>query len=86
MIDMNVEIVKQEKNELEFKIDNLNVAEILRVYLNRQGIDFAAWRREHPSKPIIFRVQSKDGAKKEISEAIKAIGKDLDKIKGLVKK
>ena len=86
MIGMNVEIVKQEKNELEFKIDNLNVAEILRVYLNRQGVDFAAWRREHPSKPVIFRVQSKDNAKKEISEAVKTIVQDLDKMKGLVKK
>lgn len=83
---MEVEIVKQEKTELEFRIDNMNVAEILRVYLNKQGADFAAWRRDHPSKPIVMKVQSKDNARKEISEAVKAIEKDLEKLKALVKK
>ena len=84
---MKIEILKQEKNEIELQIDNLTVAEILRVYLNRQGIEFAAWRREHPSKPIILRVESKGGnVKKEISDVIKAIEKDLEKMKGLVKK
>ena len=84
---MNVEIAKQEKNELELKIDNLTVAEILRVYLNEQGIDFAAWRREHPFRPIIFRIESKEkSTKKAISDAVSAIKKDLGKVvKGLKK-
>ena len=83
---MEVEIIKQEKNEIEFSISSLTVAEILRVYLNRQGVDFAAWRREHPSKPIVMRVESKNGAKKEITEAVKAISKDLGKLRDSVKK
>lgn len=83
---MMIEITKQEKNEIEMKIDNLTVAELLRVYLNRQGVEFAAWRREHPTKPIVFRVQSKDSVKKELGEAVKAIEKDLGKIRDLVKK
>ncbi len=85
-MNMMIEITKQEKNEIEMKIDNLTVAELLRVYLNRQGVEFAAWRREHPTKPIIFRIQCKDSVKKEISEAVKAIEKDLGKIRELVKK
>ena len=52
---MNIEIVKQEKDEIELRIDNLTVAEILREYLNRQGVEFAAWRREHPTKPIVLQ-------------------------------
>lgn len=83
---MELEIVKQDKNEIEMKIDNMTVAELLRIYLNRQGVEFAAWRREHPTKPIIFKVQSKESVKKEISEAVKAIEKDLGKIRDLVKK
>jgi DNA-directed RNA polymerase subunit L len=78
---MNIEIIKQEKDEIELRIDNLTVAEILRVYLNEQGIEFAAWRREHPDKPIVFRIQSKGKtAKKAISDAVEAIKKDLDKL------
>jgi len=84
---MEVEIIKQDKNEIELKIDNLTVAEVLREYLNKQGVDFAAWRREHPSKPLIMRVQSSGKTvKKEISDAISAINKDLDNLLKCVKK
>ncbi|MEK6846626.1 MAG: RpoL/Rpb11 RNA polymerase subunit family protein [Nanoarchaeota archaeon] len=84
---MEVEIVSQSANELELKIDNLTVAEILRVYLNEQGIKFAAWRREHPTKPIVFRIESSGKTvKKAVSEAVAAISKDLNVLaKGLVK-
>lgn len=84
---MNIEIIKQEKNEVEIKMDNLTVAEILRVYLNEQGIDFAAWRREHPFKPLVMRIESKDkSVKKAVGEAVDAIKKDLDKISSGIKK
>ena len=84
---MNIEIVKNEKNELEIKIDNLTVAEIIRDYLYRTGIKFAAWRREHPSKPIIFKIESSDKTvKKAVSDAADAIKKDCDKILTSVKK
>jgi len=84
---MNVEIVKDEKHEVELKMDNLTVAEILRVYLNDQGIDFAAWRREHPFKPLTMRIESKDKAvKKAVGEAVDSIKKDLDKISSEIKK
>lgn len=71
----------------ELKVDSLTVAEILRTYLNEQGIKFAAWRREHPAKPIIFRVESSGkNVRKAISEAVTAIKKDLGSIQKLAKK
>ena len=84
---MQIEISKQGKNEVELKIDNVTVAEILRVYLNKNGIDFAAWRREHPSKPITMLIKSSGkNVTKEVADAIDAIKKDLSKISNLVKK
>ena len=78
--NMNIEILEQDKNNLVLKIDNITIAEILRVYLNKQGIEFAAWRREHPTKPVIFKIKNSDKAiKKEISDAISEIKKDLTK-------
>ncbi|MBS3088673.1 hypothetical protein J4402_02735 [Candidatus Pacearchaeota archaeon] len=84
---MNIEILKQEKNEVELKIDNLTIAEILRDYLNRQGVEFAAWRREHPTKPLIMRIAtSGETVNKAVGEAVSAIEKDLDKIVKGIKK
>jgi DNA-directed RNA polymerase subunit L len=84
---MEVEVVKDDKNDMEVKVSNLTVVEILRVYLNDIGIQFAAWRREHPSKPAIIKIQSSSGTvKKAVADAVVAIGKDLDEIeKGLKK-
>jgi len=84
---MEVEIVTNEKNLMEIKVDNLVVAEILRVYLNKAGVEFAAWRKEHPTKPLIFRIEVKNGTvKKAVSDVISDIKKDLSKINALVKK
>ena len=86
---MNVEIVKQEKNEVDLKVDNQTVVEILRVYLNDrvEGVKFAAWRIEHPSKPILFKIQtSGKTVKKAVSDAIVAINKDCDAIVKSLKK
>ena len=84
---MEVEIVKNDKDDMEIKVDDLTVAEVLRTYLNRAGIQFAAWKKEHPSKPVIFKIQSSSGTvKKAISDAIAAVSKDLSSIeKGLSK-
>lgn len=84
---MNIEIAKQEKNEVELKIDNLTIAEILREYLNRQGIEFAAWKREHPSKPILFKIESSGKpVNKAVSDAVSEIKSDCDKILSVLKK
>ena len=84
---MHIDVVSSEKDDIEFKIDNPTVAELLRVYLNEQGIKFAAWRREHPSKPVIMKIQTSSGTvKKAVGEAVEAIRKDIDSILALVKK
>ena len=84
---MNIEILKSEKHDIEIKIDNLTVAEVLRVYLYEYGADFAAWKREHPSKPLIFKVHSSGKtAKKAVSDAVSAIKKDCEKLLDAVKK
>ncbi len=84
---MQIEITKQERDDVELKIDNLTIAEIMRVYLNEQGIEFAAWKREHPSRPLIMRIKSSGkSVKKSVSEAVEAIKKDLDSIEKVVKK
>lgn len=84
---MNVEVIKAEKEEIELHIDNLTIAEIVRVYLYKTGTDFAAWRREHPSKPILFDIRSSTKSiKKAVSDAVVEIKKDCGKITALVKK
>lgn len=85
---MNIEIVKEDKNEVELRIDNTTIAEILRVYLYESGAEFAAWKREHPSKPAIMTIKAGSGKsiKKIVSEAVAAIKKDANAFAGAVKK
>jgi DNA-directed RNA polymerase subunit L len=82
---MNLEIIKAEKDDVELKIDNLTIAEIMRVYLNEQGVDLGVWRREHPFKPLTMKIQSSN-AKKSVSDAVDSIKKDLEKLSAAVKK
>mgnify|MGYP001573615562 CR=1 FL=1 len=83
---MNIEIIKEESDLIELRIDNLTVAEILRVYLNENGIKFAAWRRDHLTKPVIFRIESSGkSVKKFVSEAVNSITKDLNSLASVLK-
>lgn len=79
---MEVNLVKDEKNELEAEIGNLTIAEILRVYLNKDSsVKFVAWKRDHPTERPLLRVETEGKtAKKAVSEAVSALTKDLDKI------
>lgn len=84
---MQIEIIHAGKDELEFTIDNQTLAELLRNYLYEHGASFAAWRREHPSKPIIMKVQASNGtAKKAIKDAIAAVMKDIAALGSDIKK
>jgi DNA-directed RNA polymerase subunit L len=84
---MNLEVIKSEKNELEASIDNMTVAEVLRVYLYEQGVELAAWRREHPSKPAVMHIKtSGKTVQKSVSDAIAAIKKDCDALLSAIKK
>ncbi len=85
---MEIKILRDEKNELEVSINNLTVAELLRVYLNQDSsVKLGAWRKEHYSKPIILKIAS-DGksAKKALADAIAKARKDLEKYSDEFKK
>ena len=79
---MEIEVLKSDKNQIEFKLNDLTLAELLRVYLNKDSsVDFAAWKREHPSEKPTFKVVAKGKtAKKAVSDAVSAAVKDLDKV------
>ncbi|MCK9595745.1 hypothetical protein M0R19_00990 [Candidatus Pacearchaeota archaeon] len=79
---MEMTILKNEKDEIELELESLTIAEILRVYLNKDSaVNFAAWKREHPTKKPIILVKTKGKtAKKAIDDAVSAITKDLEKV------
>lgn len=79
---MEINVLKSEKDEMEFEIESLTLAEILRTYLNKDSaVTFAAWKREHPTKKPVMSVKTKGKTpKKAIDDAVSAISKDLDKI------
>ena len=79
---MELNILKDSKEEIEIEFENLTIAEILRVYLNKDSsVDFVAWTRDHPSKNPRLLVKTKGKtAKKAVNDAISAITKDLDNV------
>ena len=82
MVEMKLEVLKSEKDELEVKVDNLTIVELLRAYLNKDSsVDFAAWKREHPSEKPILKVKTKGkSAKKAVDDAISLVVKDLERV------
>jgi DNA-directed RNA polymerase subunit L len=85
---MEINILKDEKEEMELQMNNLTMAEILRVYLNKDSsVTFAAWKRAHASENPILLVKTKGKtAKKAINDAISSLIKELDKIESDFKK
>lgn len=79
---MEIKILNSSKDEMEVEIGSVTIAEILRVYLNKDsGVDFAAWRQNHPTENPILKIKTKGKtAKKAIDDAVKAVTKELDKI------
>jgi DNA-directed RNA polymerase subunit L len=77
---MKLNVLKDEKEELEMELENVTLAELLRIYLNKDSeVEFASWKREHPSKKPILKIKSKN-PKKTLKEAISVILKDLEKV------
>lgn len=78
---MELKIIKEDKNELQISIDNLTVAELVRVYLNEdESVKLGAWRKEHYSKPIILKIVTEGKTpKKALQDAIAKAKKDLEK-------
>ena len=85
---MEIKVIKDEKNNLEVEINNQTVAEIVRVYLNKDShVKMGVWKKIHYSKPVVLKVTT-DGktAKKALTDAITLIEKDLSKYKEEFKK
>jgi DNA-directed RNA polymerase subunit L len=78
---MEIKVLKSSKEEIEVELENITLAEILRVYLNKDSaVTLAVWKREHPTeKPILFVKTKSKTAKKVITDAVSSITKDLDK-------
>ena len=84
---METEIIKSDKNDFELKLDDLTVAELLRVYLNKiQGVDFVALKNDNISKSSLLKVNtSGKNSKKAFGEAIALIRKDSEKLLKVLK-
>lgn len=82
---MEIKILKDEKNELDIELSSLTIAEILRVYLNKQNIKLAAWKRERPTSNPVLHIEG-ENPKKFLKSAISNIGKDVDSVVSEFKK
>lgn len=85
---MEVNILESSKDEIKLEVGSLTIAELLRVYLNKDSsVSFAAWKRNHPTEKPILLVRTKGKtAKKAIDDAVSSIEKDLDKFLSEFKK
>jgi len=79
---MEIKILKNTKDEIKVELESLTIAELLRVYLNKDSaVTFAAWKREHPTENPIMLVKTKGKtAKKAVVDAVAVVTKELDKI------
>jgi len=82
---MEIKILKDEKNVLDVELSSLTIAEVLRVYLNKEGAKLAAWKRDHPTKNPVLHIEA-DNPKKLLKKAIATLEKEIDKTVGEFKK
>jgi|TARA_Y100000034_G_scaffold121925_1_gene166755 DNA-directed RNA polymerase subunit L len=85
---MEVNIIKSLKDEIHVELDDLTIAETLKVYLNKDSsVLLATWKRDHPTKNPVLVVKTKGKSpKKAISDAVSLVTKELDKIESDFKK
>ncbi len=76
---MEIKILKDEKNKLDVELSSLTIAEVLRVYLNKEGAKLAVWKREHPTKNPVLHIEA-DNPKKLLKKAIATLEKEIDSI------
>jgi len=74
---MEIKVLKDEKNCLDIEIPNLTIAEVLRVYLNKQGAKLAAWKKDHQTSSPVLHIEA-DNPKKLLKNAIKVLEKEID--------
>lgn len=82
---MELEIIKNEKSELEFVIggERHTIPNLLREKLSENNdVEFVAYRMEHPSdNKALFVLKTKGNAKKVLEDTVKEIQKDIDEFK-----
>lgn len=79
---MKIKVIKAEKNELEIEVNNLTIAELLRNILwQDSATEFAAWRREHPTKNprVVLKTKGKN-AKKVMLDTLASIQKTTSQL------
>ena len=74
---MEIKILKDEKNELDMELSSLTIAEVLRVYLNKNGAKLAVWKRGRITENPILHVEG-DNPKKLLKGAIEMLDKEID--------
>jgi DNA-directed RNA polymerase subunit L len=74
---MEIKVLKDEKNELDIEIPSLTIAEVLRVYLNKEGAKLAAWKKAHQTSNPVLHIEA-DNPKKLLKNAIKTLEKEID--------
>jgi len=85
---MEIKVLNESKESIEFSVDSVTIAEILRVYLNKDSaVTFAAWKREHQTESPIIKVETKGKAvKKAVADAVDLVTKELEVIETDFKK
>lgn len=74
---MEIKIVNEEKGSLDVEISSLTIAEILRVYVNKQGPKLAAWKKAHQTSNPVLHIEA-ENPKKLLKDAIKVLEKEID--------
>ena len=82
---MKLEIIKNEKSELEFVLDGERhtIPNLLREKLSQNGdVEFVAYRLNHPlDQKAVFVLKTKGSAKKVLEDTIKELQKDIEEFK-----
>jgi len=79
---METKILVDEKDYLELELDNLTIAELLRVELWKDdAVKQAAWKRDHPTKnPVLILRTSGKKPRTVLNDCIERIEKLNDKL------
>ena len=72
---MEIRILKDEKDDFDVELENVTLAEVLKVYLNQDpSVEFAAWKRIHPTENPILSLKTKGKTAKITASSVKNKG------------
>jgi len=75
---MEIKILSEEKGSMDIEISSLTIAEVLRVYLNKEGAKLAAWKKAHQTSNPVLHIEA-ENPKKLLKAAIASLEKEIDK-------